>query len=352
MHHKAHVRCAGILAAELACIGYLDIRNALWLTLAVPPLVARALVPLLCVAPSKQRTGASVATRAAVAALALALAPALALGVRWDGGRCALHYGVLVAVDFWLFRLQLGGAAEPRKTEGGREDVSLLSRVTYFWVLRYVGGTWWRGRQAGHAGAGSDDDARSLPTSVGQAEALEALTRNWRSGSEDSERRLARAIARTFMRDLWISSGLQLAVYASQVGLPVLVARILHHVGRQGEAGGSGWGAARALAAYSAASVCAVAVEQNQIDMRDKIALKIGVALTALVHGALLDAPTAATREEAYTAAVHDARALAAHIVKLSGSVWLPVRVAGGLYVFHRQVGWWAVAAGVSFILL
>ncbi|KAJ2394916.1 hypothetical protein GGI23_004504, partial [Coemansia sp. RSA 2559] len=340
----------------------MDNRNALWLTGVVPPLVARALVPLLCVAPSKQGIGASVPARAAAAAaLALALAPALALGVRWDGGRCALCYGVLAAVDFWLFRQQLlgGAAGGARRTEGGGggEEESLLSRVTYFWVLRYVGGRWWSGGLAGREGGGGDDDddARRLPTAVGQAEALDALTRNWRSG-KDSERRLARAIARTFMGDLWICSGLQLAVYAGQVGLPVLVARILHHVSRQGEAGGDCGGdcgaaaaaAARALAAYAAAAVCAVVVEQNQIDMRDRLALKIGAALTALVHRALLDAPTAATGEEAYAAAVHDARALAAHIVRLGGSVWLPVRVAGGLYVFYRQVGWWAVAAGVS----
>ncbi|KAJ1801313.1 ATP-binding cassette glutathione S-conjugate transporter ycf1 [Coemansia sp. RSA 2399] len=340
----------------------MDIRNALWLTLLVPPLIARALVPLLFVAPPKQHNAFFAPTRTVVvASLALALVPPLALGVRWDDGSCAL-YGVLVAVDFWLFGLQLVEVFESRKVDGSssggeeeEEEASLLSRVTYFWVLRYVGGNWWRSKKEGNEG--SNDDVRNLPTSVGQAEALDAFTRNWHSDKEkDSERRLARAIVRTFMGDLWISSGLQLAVYVSQVGLPVLVSRILHHVNRQGEANSSSSndsGAAfQALAIYSATSVFAVIVEQNQIDMRDKIALKISVTLTALVHRALLDNPTTATSEEAYTTAVHDTRALASHIVKLSGNVWLPVRVVGGLYVFYRQVGWWAVVAGISFILL
>ncbi|KAJ2558907.1 ATP-binding cassette glutathione S-conjugate transporter ycf1 [Coemansia sp. RSA 1933] len=351
LHRQAHVRSAVILVAELACIGYVDIRNSLWLTvLVVPPLLARALMPFVLIPPlgttKKQHAASSLTKRTALLALGLALAPALVLLDR-TGGMPRAWYGVLllvvvvVAVDFWLFALELT-AAQSSSTEDRKP--SLVSRVTYFWVLQHIGAKYWAGDDDE---ADSEEEIRSLPTSVDQTTAFARFTDIWHSEKKKrdaNQKVLAWTLIRTFRTDLLVGSILQLAVYVGQVVMPVLVARILRQIGDQTHE-------MNVLGVYALASLGAVLVEQNQIDQRDRTVLKIGATLTMAAHGAVLDG-RAATTDGGYTAGVHEARMLAQHVAKLSGTVWLPLRVLGGLYVFYRQVGWWAVVAGLSFILL
>ncbi|KAJ2469835.1 Multidrug resistance-associated protein 1 [Coemansia sp. RSA 2337] len=111
-----------------------------------------------------------------------------------------------------------------------------------------------------------------------------------------------------------------------------------------------------ALSIYSVLSVVATVIEQNQIDIRDKVKLKIRIALTAAVHQSMLlgSSSSAEARRldtDMYSCGIRNTQQLAAHIVNLTGAIWLPVRVTAGLYVFYRQVGW-AVVPGIAIVLL
>ncbi|KAJ1765996.1 hypothetical protein LPJ74_006105, partial [Coemansia sp. RSA 1843] len=350
LHRQAHVRSAAILAVELACIEYLDIRNPLWLTLLLPPLILRASVPFFLTPMDKSL----IFTKKMLLIIPILSLPLTLLPVAFAGHSSIaivsmprVSYGVLLAVDFCLFSKQLvvlfGG------TFGSwQKESSFLSRVTYFWVFQYVSGKYRKQKDNS-----ASDDIEELPTRVGQTEAFDLFTRNWHSEAQKDSSTLAKTIVKTFAKDLCFSSVLQLAVYVSQVGLPVLVSRILHHLSH--EEAGDQLGAFKSLAIYAVASIAAVLIEQNQIDLRDKIALKINVTLTTATHHTVLCAPPSVQARggsEVYTTGVHHTRMLSTHIVKLCGNVWIPVRVFGGLYVFYRQVGWWAVVPGISFIFL
>ncbi|KAJ2053978.1 hypothetical protein H4S04_000313 [Coemansia sp. S16] len=111
-----------------------------------------------------------------------------------------------------------------------------------------------------------------------------------------------------------------------------------------------------ALSIYSVLSVIATVIEQNQIDIRDKVKLKIRIALTAAVHQSMLlgSSSSAEARRldtDMYSCGIRNTQQLATHIVNLTGAIWLPVRVTAGLYVFYRQVGW-AVVPGIAIVLL
>ncbi|KAJ2523288.1 ATP-binding cassette glutathione S-conjugate transporter ycf1, partial [Coemansia sp. RSA 1937] len=54
---------------------------------------------------------------------------------------------------------------------------------------------------------------------------------------------------------------------------------------------------------------------------------------------------------DVYSCGVRSTQDLAAHIMKLTKAVWVPVRVIAGVYVFYRQVGW-AVLPGIAAALL
>ncbi|KAJ2348972.1 hypothetical protein GGH91_001090, partial [Coemansia sp. RSA 2671] len=138
--------------------------------------------------------------------------------------------------------------------------------------------------------------------------------------------------------------GLRLLVYINDITLPILVARMLSelHLGSFTTSN-----ALMALVWYGGFSVWATIVEQNQIDYRDRVKLKIRLTLTAAIHQTALRKRTEA---DAYSCGIRETQLLATHLVGLTGCVWLPIRVAGGLYVFYRQVGW-AVIPGIALTL-
>ncbi|KAJ2025882.1 hypothetical protein IWW57_003224, partial [Coemansia sp. S610] len=147
-----------------------------------------------------------------------------------------------------------------------------------------------------------------------------------------------------FAGDLLLCSGLRLLVYINDITLPILVARMLSelHLGSFTTSN-----ALVALVWYGGFSVWATIVEQNQIDYRDRVKLKIRLTLTAAIHQTALRKRTEA---DAYSCGIRETQLLATHLVGLTGCVWLPIRVAGGLYVFYRQVGW-AVIPGIALTL-
>ncbi|KAJ2730506.1 ATP-binding cassette glutathione S-conjugate transporter ycf1 [Coemansia sp. BCRC 34962] len=152
---------------------------------------------------------------------------------------------------------------------------------------------------------------------------------------------------RAFASDLLLCSGLRLLVYINDVTLPILVARMLGelHVNTFSMAN-----ALFALVLYGGFSVWATAVEQNQIDLRDRVKLKIRLTLTAAIHQSKLRKGTP-TNADMYSCGIRDTQQLATHIVSLTGAIWLPVRVFGGLYVFYQQVGW-AVIPGIAITMV
>ncbi|KAJ2659199.1 Multidrug resistance-associated protein 6 [Coemansia sp. RSA 1200] len=394
-----------------------------WWWFILPPLVARSLIPRIILASSvdsivigkhrqQQRLSSSSSSIAVLLAMAVALLLALlpvgvAVTMAVGGGHpivssmalqrdvfslCGTGGGVvLLVLDFCLFALQLAVLFRSRFLSLG---LSGLSRITYFWVFQYVNkqstfNSNSNGNSNGNGGGSAvAGDIKRLPTSVSQDETLRLFTQNWHrltqaernhdkyNGGSGSGAILANAIVRTFAKDLCVSSILQLAVYASQLAIPVLVAQMLSHLSQanqkeesSGVFGGfaaysatsSNAGAAiRALVLYSVTLLMAAVVEQNQIDLCDKLALKIHITLAASVHRSMLETPgrtigsdTASENSSVavYTTGVEHTKTLGKHIVKLCGDIWLPLRVVGGLYMFYSQVGW-AIFPGISFILL
>ncbi|KAJ2763536.1 hypothetical protein H4S06_000014 [Coemansia sp. BCRC 34490] len=427
---QTHVVAASIVVVQVACIAYADTRETTtqWIRwwLILPPLAARALIPRIILASSadstvigkhrqgqgqrqQQHRSSSIAAvlLAMAAGLVLALLPIVVVtmsgsssGERPTALSMPLHRAVsslcgtgggaaLLVLDCCLLAWQLGVL---HRTGFVSLGLSGLSRITYFWVFQYISNN--RNRSGG--GGAVADETRRLPTSVGQEETLRLFTRNWNRLSQTERNRdkpngdsgsgavLAKAIVRTFAKDLCVSSVLQLAVYASQLAIPVLVAQMLSHLSQTDRSGGeeerlgafggsaahstttignsdSAGAAIRTLVLYSAALLMAAVVEQNQIDLCDRLALKIHITLAASVHRSMLETPGRALGSGAasenpsavvvYTAGVEHTKALGKHIVKLCGDVWLPLRVVGGLWMFYSQVGW-AIFPGISFILL
>ncbi|KAI9500858.1 hypothetical protein BX070DRAFT_48074 [Coemansia spiralis] len=313
--HKGHFYSAAVFALEIAF--YSQIAQVLgesqwlrlkWMLLCAPPMAARVLV-------------SAWPHRLTLCAL-LPLIPALLVLLATHNVPAHLVFHktspatILIAVDIYLLARQL---------------LALLhlsvARITYLWVFRYLRG-----------------ETGPQPPTIDPEELLGRFSTQLDAERRRAEPLLARAIVRTFAFDLCASSALQLAVYASQVVLPVLVARILFQLGRLDTAMPD---ALFALAAYATVALAAAVVEQNQIDHRDKVALKMQVALSAAVHRA---AVRGSTLEDPLCGTDHP-QALSAHVAKLCGNIWLPLRVVSGLYVFYRQVGW-AVLPGIAFILV
>ncbi|KAJ2617762.1 hypothetical protein EV177_000393, partial [Coemansia sp. RSA 1804] len=437
---QTHVFAASIVVVQVACIVYADIRETTtqWIRwwFILPPLAARALIPRIILASSadsivigkhrqeqqqqqqqqqqQHRSSIAAVLLAMAAGLVLALLPVVVVAMAGSSGGerpialpMPLHRAVfslcgtgggaaLLVLDFCLFAWQLGVLFRSRFVSLG---LSGLSRITYFWVFQYINKQSTVSNNRNHSGGGGAVavDIKRLPTSVSQEETLRLFTQNWNrlsqternrdkpNGGSESGAVLAKAIVRTFAKDLCVSSILQLAVYASQLAIPVLVAQMLSHLSqadqskgeeeRLGVFGGSAAhstttidnsdsaaAAIKTLVLYSAALLMAAVVEQNQIDLCDRLALKIHITLAASVHRSMLEAPgrtpgSGAASENpsavvvVYTAGVEHTKALGKHIVKLCGDVWLPLRVVGGLWMFYSQVGC-AIFPGISFILL
>ncbi|KAJ2836190.1 hypothetical protein FBU31_001435 [Coemansia sp. 'formosensis'] len=249
-----------------------------------------------------------------------------------------VHLLLLVA-DVWLlatqYRTLFAQNVKPAASLFSPEDTEpLVSRLTYHWVLRSL------------------RSAAEIPLPPASMDPHALLLRFQAHWKQSNRHPLARALARAFARDLCLASGLRLLVYFNDVALPILVARILRELSADQF---SVTRAVAALSVYSALSVFATVVEQNQIDVRDKVALKIRVALTAAVHQRMLAGPLHREAQslgtDMYSCGVRSTQQLALHMVNLMGAIWLPVRVTAGLYVFYRQVGW-AVVPGIAIVLL
>ncbi|KAJ1947701.1 hypothetical protein FBU59_001849, partial [Linderina macrospora] len=100
----------------------------------------------------------------------------------------------------------------------------------------------------------------------------------------------------------------------------------------------------------------ATLIEQNLIDIRDTTKLKLRSVLTAAIHQQAIRRPNLAAIAEAegtnlQLCGTRNSKMLAEHAVKLCESMWLPVRVVAGLYVFYTQVGG-AIAAGIFALMV
>ncbi|KAJ2468129.1 hypothetical protein GGI02_003798, partial [Coemansia sp. RSA 2322] len=205
---------------------------------------------------------------------------------------------------------------------GGPEDVeSLLSRLTYHWVLRSL-----------RAYSNGKVAIPSAPSTMDPQHLLTRFNNSW-SQALNKKHPLARALIHTFARDLGLVSSLRLAVYAIDVAVPIVVARMLRELCTNPSTL-SIWRAASVLFLYAGLSFVSTVTEQNQIDLQDKAKLKIRTMLTAALHQTALASRGSRDVEEArrlgtdmYSCGIRSTHQLASHIVSLAGAIWLPVRV-------------------------
>ncbi|KAJ2863137.1 hypothetical protein GGH94_003801 [Coemansia aciculifera] len=275
--------------------------------------------------------------------------------IRGGGCQYVLHICLLIA-DVWLLVTQcrlLSGlrtknnpmpeVASPPMSVGPEDTEPLLSRLTYHWVLRSLRST-------------ANVTVPQPPASMDPHSLLLWFNSHWQRQITCGQYPLAHTLGRAFASDLCLASGLRLIVYVNDVALPILVARMLRELSVNTF---SMPHALTALSTYSVLSVVATVIEQNQIDLKDKVKLKIRIALTTAVHqsmlagGSLTNSSVEAQRldTDMYSCGIRNTQQLATHIVNLTGAIWLPVRVTAGLYVFYRQVGW-AVVPGIAIVLL
>ncbi|KAJ2638382.1 hypothetical protein GGF40_001701 [Coemansia sp. RSA 1286] len=236
----------------------------------------------------------------------------------------------------------------------------VLSRLTYHWVLRFL--KTYPLSLAASQNPQDPVDAAELDnpwiTPSSRSFDPETLTQRfdtcWKKETTSGRNSLVHAIVRAFAADLWLTSFLRLLVYFSDVALPLLVARIIQQAGNASTKQHAS-SALATLLSYTCLALIGAVVEQNQIDLRDRTALKIRIALTSAVHNKAIETggglPTKHPQTDVYSSGIHSTSQLASHIVSLSQAIWLPARVVAGLYVFYRQVGW-AVAPGIVVILL
>ncbi|KAJ2848396.1 ATP-binding cassette glutathione S-conjugate transporter ycf1, partial [Coemansia erecta] len=235
----------------------------------------------------------------------------------------------------------------------------MLSRLTYHWVLRFLQ-TYPLNKNSSALQDTANDKSLDLPwlTPLSRNFDPETLSQRFdkcwqREINKSGKGSLISAIVRAFAADLWLSSFLRLLVYFNDVAQPLLVARIIQETSNASDKQHA-TAALFTLLAYAFLALVGALIEQNQIDLRDRTALKIRISLTAAVHnkvimtGGLLSSHP---HTDVYSSGIHSTEQLASHIVTLSQAIWLPVRVVAGLYVFYRQVGW-AVAPGIAVILL
>ncbi|KAJ2561899.1 hypothetical protein GGH12_003640, partial [Coemansia sp. RSA 1822] len=224
-----------------------------------------------------------------------------------------------------------------------------IEQVTYHWVYGFLRASL----------SDVDLELPQLPRVLHPATTLAQFNRHWQHEVAVARHSLFGALFHTFSRNLAVCSLLQLLVFANEIAQPALVAHILHELAHPARA--SIVGCAYVLAVYACVSLVASVAEQNYIDLRDRTETAMRATLVCAVHQAhaLSDGVSVGRLEQAarmqgtdvYSCGVRSTQDLAAHIMKLTKAVWVPVRVIAGVYVFYRQVGW-AVLPGIAAALL
>ncbi|KAJ2555392.1 hypothetical protein IWW35_000737 [Coemansia sp. RSA 1878] len=224
-----------------------------------------------------------------------------------------------------------------------------IEQVTYHWVYGFLRASL----------SNVDLELPQLPRVLHPATTLAQFNRHWQHEVAVARHSLFGALFHTFSRNLAVCSMLQMLVFANEIAQPALIAHILHELAHPARA--SIVECTCALAVYAGVSVVASVAEQNYIDLRDRTETAMGATLVCAVHQAhaLSDGVSVGRLEQAarmqgtdvYSCGVRSTQDLAAHIMKLTKAVWVPVRVIAGVYVFYRQVGW-AVLPGIAAALL
>ncbi|KAJ2835582.1 hypothetical protein J3B01_003411 [Coemansia erecta] len=224
-----------------------------------------------------------------------------------------------------------------------------IEQVTYHWVYGFLRASL----------SNVDLELPQLPRVLHPATTLAQFNRHWQHEVAVARHSLFGALFHTFSRNLAVCSMLQMLVFANEIAQPALIAHILHELAHPARA--SIVECTCALAVYAGVSLVASVAEQNYIDLRDRTETAMGATLVCAVHQAhaLSDGVSVGRLEQAarmqgtdvYSCGVRSTQDLAAHIMKLTKAVWVPVRVIAGVYVFYRQVGW-AVLPGIAAALL
>ncbi|KAJ2274017.1 hypothetical protein EV176_003131, partial [Coemansia sp. RSA 451] len=224
-----------------------------------------------------------------------------------------------------------------------------IEQVTYHWVYGFLRASL----------SNVDLELPQLPRVLHPATTLAQFNRHWQHEVAVARHSLFGALFHTFSRNLAVCSMLQMLVFANEIAQPALIAHILHELAHPARA--SIVECTCALAVYAGVSVVASVAEQNYIDLRDRTETAMGATLVCAVHQAhaLSDGVSVGRLEQAarmqgtdvYSCGVRSTQDLAAHIMKLTKAVWVPVRVIAGVYVFYCQVGW-AVLPGIAAALL
>ncbi|KAJ2499742.1 hypothetical protein GGH96_003253 [Coemansia sp. RSA 1972] len=224
-----------------------------------------------------------------------------------------------------------------------------IEQVTYHWVYGFLRASM----------SNVDLELPQLPRVLHPATTLAQFNRHWQHEVAIARHSLFGALFHTFSRNLAVCSLLQLLVFANEIAQPALIAHILHELAHPARA--SIVGCAYVLVVYAGVSLVASAAEQNYIDLRDRTETAMRATLVCAVHQAhaLSDGVSVGRLEQAarmqdtdvYSCGVRSTQDLAAHIMKLTKAVWVPVRVIASVYVFYCQVGW-AVLPGIAAALL
>ncbi|KAJ2282244.1 hypothetical protein GGH14_001703 [Coemansia sp. RSA 370] len=280
--------------------------------------------------------------------------------VKWIGIMVAAMVGVkagspawaAAVVDAWLVADQVQQMLCSTQWIGQARWIlctQWIEQVTYHWVYGFLRASL----------SNVDLELPQLPRVLHPATTLAQFNRHWQHEVAVARHSLFGALFHTFSRNLAVCSMLQMLVFANEIAQPALIAHILHELAHPARA--SIVECTCALAVYAGVSVVASVAEQNYIDLRDRTETAMGATLVCAVHQAhaLSDGVSVGRLEQAarmqgtdvYSCGVRSTQDLAAHIMKLTKAVWVPVRVIAGVYVFYRQVGW-AVLPGIAAALL
>ncbi|KAJ1733187.1 hypothetical protein LPJ61_001682 [Coemansia biformis] len=308
-------------------------------------------------APSSRAQGAHPLLKRASIALALALA----LGANSQApAPLPPPLLILAVVDTWLVLKAIDAQAGHARDADAASSRPWLSQLTYHWVFRYLRA---EQRQQQHDDSPKGFDARQppLPRHLHPALGLTRFNAQWQREVASGRASLGHALCRAFARELAACSALRLLVLAKEVVQPVVVAHILHALREHPT--GLLPGYTGALALYVGVALVGGLAEQHQIDMRDRMELAMRMALTCAVHRAHTGADGSyasiadlglvarAQGTDPYSCSVRGPQHLAGHVAKLTSTLWMPLRLAAGIYVFYSQVGW-AVAPGIAAALL
>ncbi|KAJ2162770.1 ATP-binding cassette glutathione S-conjugate transporter ycf1 [Coemansia sp. RSA 552] len=293
---------------------------------------------------------------------AAAVAASLALGIRSQAP-------ALLLVDLWLVLSWLPALAGARGTFAHATGLleSLADRLSYVGVFRYL-----CTHQRIQSSAEAEASLPPLRRSLHPARSLARFNGYWQSEVSSGRLSLGHALFWTFARDLLACSLIRLAVNLRDVLQPIAVARMLHELGQASADDPSPARCIWALSLYVVLSLAISLLEQNQIDMRDRVRLSMSTTLTCAIHQTHTLAPARAldadkgmggssvgrlaqaarsNGTDLYSCGTQSTQALAQHITKLVDVLWAPAKLVAGVYIFYRQVGW-AVLPGIAAALL